>query len=318
MTGAEGMIDEQALDWVIRIRDPEFAGWDAFAQWLEQDPAHARAYDAMAAIDADLPALIPAASAIPSPANDVESVPGWRRPWRWVGGGAVAAALVAVLSVGMFDRAAPYSIQTAAGEHREVTLDDGTRIALNGGSTLRLDHNDARFAALDRGEAVFTVTHDVKNPFRLHVGQAILEDAGTVFNVTRDAGITRVGVAEGAVIYNPGFEAIHLPAGRALRANDSDSQIAVRSISPKQVAGWQSGHLSYEDTAVSDIASDFARNLGIRVTVAPAVATARFTGTFALNRDASGFFATAAPLMGLSAVRQADGWLLKEADAPPQ
>jgi transmembrane sensor len=54
------MLHEEALGWVIRTRDPEFTEWDAFTLWLEADPAHAPAYDALLAADADLPDLLPA------------------------------------------------------------------------------------------------------------------------------------------------------------------------------------------------------------------------------------------------------------------
>jgi transmembrane sensor len=42
----------------------------------------------------------------------------------------------------------------------------------------------------------------------------------------------------------------------------------------------------------------------------------RFTGTIRLDRNPELFFAGAAPLMGLTAIKQGDGWLLKEGDGP--
>ncbi|MEJ8629191.1 FecR/PupR family sigma factor regulator [Sphingomonas sp. I4] len=45
-------LEEQAIDWHIRQRDMSAAEWDAFATWLEDSPAHARAYDAVAMADA--------------------------------------------------------------------------------------------------------------------------------------------------------------------------------------------------------------------------------------------------------------------------
>ena len=46
-------IEARAIDWMIRQRDPSFAEWDAFADWLAEDPGHADAYDAIASLDAD-------------------------------------------------------------------------------------------------------------------------------------------------------------------------------------------------------------------------------------------------------------------------
>lgn len=306
------MIEEQALAWVIRTRDPEFADWEGFTLWLESDPAHAAAYDRLSLADDAVPALLPDAPAVPRPANDPGDR-GWR-PWRWIGGGAIAAVLLALVSITIFPRSDPYSITTAPGEQREIALADGTRIALNGDTHLRLDHHNPRFAALDRGEAVFTVTHDASDPFRVTVGQAVFEDAGTIFNITRAAGVTRIGVSEGEVIYNPRAEAISLPAGRALRSEDGAGKVVVSAVSPQAVASWRQGRLMYDNAPLSDIAGDIARSIGVPVRAAPAAAAMRFTGTVMVDRDAARFFSTAAPLLGVKAERTNGEWLLKEGD----
>ena len=307
------MLNEEALAWVIRTRDPDFIDWDAFTTWLEADVAHASAYDALLAADADLAEIVPAEPAtLPTRAND----PGERRwrPMRWIGGGAIAAALVAAVSIGTLNRADIYSVTTRPGETRSIALDDGTRIDLNGGTTLRLDRNNARFAALDNGEAAFTVRHDARDPFRVTAGSAVFEDAGTVFNIVHTNSATRIGVSEGKVIYNPKAEAIALPAGRAL-AQDA-AGVRVTDVAPEAVASWRQGRLTYANAPVEQISGDIARSLGVSVRFTPQAGATRFTGTIRLNQDPAAFFAGAAPLMGLSAVRQGDGWLLKEGNAP--
>lgn len=301
-------MDQEALAWVIATRDPQFDDWDAFTLWLEGDPAHAAAYDALMAADADLDTIIPPESVtMPVAANDVAPR---RRPWRWLGGGAIAAALVAAVSIGTFNRADIYTVTTRPGETRSIALDDGTKIELNGGTSLRLDHKNARFAALDSGEAAFTVRHDAANPFRVTVGDAVFEDAGTVFNIVHASGATRIGVSEGKVIYNPQAEAIALPAGRGL-ADDADG-LRVMDVAPAAVASWRQGNLVYANAPVTQVGEDIARSLGVTVHFTPQAGASRFTGTIRLDRDAARFFAGAAPLMGLSAVRQGDAWLLKE------
>src|SRR3546814_6237810 len=82
-------------------------------------------------------------------------------------GGAVAAALVGAISLqglGLFGGTNP--IETAPGEHRTVTLADGSTIAINGASRLVLDDDRQRFARLERGEAMFHVVHKDDEPFR--------------------------------------------------------------------------------------------------------------------------------------------------------
>jgi transmembrane sensor len=225
-------------------------------------------------------------------------------------GGAIAAVLVATVSLAVFNRSDIYTVTTKPGEIRMIALDDGTKIELNGGTTMRFDRKDARFAALDAGEAAFTVRHDEANPFRVTVGDAVFEDAGTVFNIVHTDVATRIGVSEGKVIYNPGAEAIALPAGRAL-ADDAQG-LRVMDVAPASVASWRQGQLSYANAPVTQVGEDAARSLGLTVRFTPQAQAMRFTGTIRLDRDPARFFAQAAPLMGLSAVRQGDGWLLQE------
>lgn len=306
-------MQEEALGWVIRTRDPDFVDWEAFTLWLEGDPARADAYDALMAADTELDMIIPPESvAMPVAANDPGEPP--RRTWRWIGGGAIAAALVAAISVGMMTRADIYTVTTRPGETQTIALEDGTRIDVNGGTTLRLDRNDTRFAALDSGEAAFTVRHDEANPFRVTVGDAVFEDAGTVFNIVHSGGATRIGVSEGKVIYNPEAQAISLPAGRAL-ADDAQG-LRVMDVAPAAVASWRQGRLVYANAAVSEISQDIARSLGVKLTATPGALAMRFTGTIRLDKDPARFFAGAAPLMGLSAIRTGDGWVLKEGNGP--
>ncbi|PJG49372.1 iron dicitrate transport regulator FecR [Sphingobium sp. LB126] len=313
------MMNEEALGWVIRTRDPEFADWEAFTGWLEADPAHAAVYDALMAADADLAEIVPAEPvSIAVPANDA-GPRGWK-PMRWpkfaMAGGAVAAALAGVVSLHLMNRPDIYTVTTRPGETRTVALDDGTRVELNGGTTMRFDRRDARFAALDGGEAAFTVRHDAANPFRVTVGEAVFEDAGTVFNIVHSGSMTRIGVSEGEVIYNPKAEAIALPAGRALTHDESG--LRVMDIATDSVASWRQGRLTYANAPVAQISGDIARSLGVKLDATPGAGAMRFTGTIRLDRDPVRFFGQAAPLMGLRAVRQGDVWLLKEGDGPPR
>src|SRR3546814_584527 len=163
-------IDAQASDWLIRQRDPAFADWDAFADWLAEDPAHGDTYDAIASLDVDLAALPPTEQ--PGVVWDAEPVRR-RTPSRRVWfGGAVAAALVGAISLqglGLFGGTNP--IETAPGEHRTVTLADGSTIAINGTSRLVLDDDRQRFARLERGEAMFHVVHKDDDPFVVEAGK---------------------------------------------------------------------------------------------------------------------------------------------------
>ena len=163
MAAADRQRADAALDWVRRIHDPSFADWEAHAAWLEADPRNLDAFDeASLTIEAATADLAPPrsrmASPIPTNDNAIEPVAAQHHGARWGAGLglAIAASLVAVIALPpmMPGGAQPYLLQTAAGEQRSVALPDGTTIALNGDSRVRLDHSNARIAVLEQGEAV--------------------------------------------------------------------------------------------------------------------------------------------------------------------
>lgn len=299
-------MESAALDWVIRLREPAFDGWEDFEAWLAADPVHAETYHRLAAADADMARLLASA---PSPRPIIAPSPGrsfTRRRWL---GGAIAASVAALVGVAMIDRQpALYQIETAPGERRSVTLQDGSRIALNGGTSITLDRKDARYAVLHRGEALFDVIHDEAAPFRVAVGEAKLVDVGTRFNVIREGKTTAVQVAEGAVIYNPDSTAVRLDAGRTLRAIDGDALLALGTMSPASIAGWKDGRLIYDGQTMAEIAADLSRWSGQPVRVDPRVAEQRFRGVLSLGDGDD--IVRLAPLLEVDVRKSGQEWVL--------
>lgn len=301
-------INSAALDWVIRMQDPDFEGWEAFESWLEADPAHADAYHAMALADQDIAAKIPAAPIV-KPAPILQPVP--RRISRSWFGTAVAASVAVVAGYAVLEtRPDPYLVETPAGVSRTLVLADGTRLDLNGGTRLLLDRRAPREAVLEQGEVVFTVVHDDRRPFRVGVGPASLVDVGTIFNVARTGPLTTVAVSEGAVVFNPDREAVHLPAGRSLRAVDGAATIVVSNTPAATIGSWRSGRLVYDGAPIGDVAADLARNTGLTIIADPAVANRPFRGVISLAGDRSALPAGLGPLLGVRVVHDGKTWRL--------
>ena len=61
------MLREAALDWFVRVNDPDFDAWDDFTGWLEKDPANADAFHAIAHNQAEMLPLVDAAATAPTP-----------------------------------------------------------------------------------------------------------------------------------------------------------------------------------------------------------------------------------------------------------
>ena len=294
-------IDEAARLWAIRVGDPGFAEWAGFTTWLEADPAHAAAYDTALADEAWGTALV---AALPA-AADV-SPPSRRWPMQAI---AACAALLALIGgAGLWYAGQPTVYTTAAGEHREIALADGTRIALNGATRLSVAARDPRQVTLADGEAVFEVHHDAAHPFAVTVGTARLVDLGTVFDVATAAGRIDVAVASGSVGYRGQGRSLRLVGGEALALAGPDAAPVVHAVDASAVGTWRTGTLSYTDAPFAQVAADLTRTLGVRVTVAAGLGGRRFTGTLALAGDPGEAMRRVSAVMGVAIDRQGDGW----------
>lgn len=59
MSNRRSGVEEQAVEWLVRLRDPAFADWDSFTAWLETDATHAEVYEALALADEQVATLFP-------------------------------------------------------------------------------------------------------------------------------------------------------------------------------------------------------------------------------------------------------------------
>ncbi|MFC0104348.1 FecR family protein [Sphingopyxis terrae] len=302
--------EAQAIDWIVRQRAPDFDDWDGFADWLAEDPGHAEIYDALASLDVDLAALPPTAPSV-SPANDPAD-DNRSTPRRWWLGGAVAAAIFGVVALPSFDLSGSRDvIQTAAGEHRTITLADGSRIEINGGSTLQLDKDRPRFARLESGEAMFHVVHRSDSPFVVETGGTRIVDLGTAFNVVRADNRIAVAVSEGIVLYSPDRAKLRLVAGQAIDARDGDTQPPrIRRVDTATVGGWRSGLLVYDGASLQTVADDLKRTAGISVQIDPSASRLSFRGTLVVDKGSDRTVADLAALSGAKAERRGDGWVV--------
>lgn len=309
----DGGIPTTAATWFVRLAeaDAKESHWEEFTTWLEQDPRHSRAYERVCEADSDLLEVM--ANRLPEAANDDGGgVAPLLRRRGFLGGAMAAVALVAAVFLWPTAPDPPSfeTIRTAAGEVRSISLANGSRIELNGGTHLELASEDASLVRLIEGEAAFYVARGDGAPLTVEVGDLTLVDRGTVFNVVRGGGWIRVGVAEGEIVANPGREAVSLPAGRSLRFAEGSGRFALERTDPTNVTGWRQGRLAYRDAPASMVAADLARNLGVDVAVEDELTSRRFTGVIQLTGEPSTIISTSAGLMEGRAVRDGDGWRL--------
>ena len=289
----------QAADWVARLHADDASGedWLRLETWLAESAAHRAAYDQAEMIWAELgagrqaileqlDAHAPVSNVVEFARRKAPPAAGWRRAARF-GIPAVAAA-VAALVLGPLLISPTVTYVTAPGEHRDVVLSDGTRIAMNGGSTLRVRMTGSeRRVEMDNAEAAVDVTHDPGRPFLVAGGESQVRVVGTAFDISRSAGDTRVVVARGIVEVRDtaGGAPVRLTVGQSLQRDDATDQVALSRTDPAAAMAWREGRLIYDNRPLTEVAADLSRAFRTPFTVAPNARGLRFSGVLELDGE---------------------------------
>ncbi len=293
-------IHDSALNWFVRLRDadaPE-AAWLEFMTWLEADPAHARAYDRIeqtwAALDASPAPSTDTNNIIVAPiaANDVGPRRDGKRFGRaWLAPFAASAA-AAVMAVGLWPEISGqgrFQSYRTDDVPREITLSDGTEIAMNRHSELRVRiGSQRRDVTLADGEVAFDVAHDAQRPFIIAANDHQVRVLGTAFNVVNHDGQFSVGVSRGLVaVSGTGFaQPVHLSAGH--RVVQTGGTAAVTSaVDGNETTAWRQGVLVYREADLNAVAEDLSRYFNKPVSVSTSARALRFTGALRIGDEAT-------------------------------
>ncbi|HEY3947891.1 FecR family protein [Phenylobacterium sp.] len=306
----EGRVAEEAARWFASLQGEAATGddWLAFERWILASPAHARAYEQLERLWVDLDQaeiarelggrpLVAAARRVRGQADASRRASGRSDPTRrrlWIGaGGAIAAALVVAVGVGLKPSGAPGQVYaTAPGQTRTVTLADGTRIQLNSASriTVRFDR-DARRVEMADAEAVFDVTHDARRPFLISAGDRQVRVVGTQFNLRRRDGLMDLTVSRGTVEVRPAdrldAQPTKVTVGQELTHAEGQPAQVLKVADPDVAFAWTNGQLIYRDQPLSAVAADLTRRFGTPVRAADArTAALRFSGVLVVDNQA--------------------------------
>jgi transmembrane sensor len=297
-------IREGAANWISR-RDGD--NWDEAAQseldaWLAQSPAHMVAFLRAEAAWGRADRLV---ALKPQPGLRVSQT--MKDAWPTALRAVAAAAVIAVVGIAARDYlSAPEgkAYTTPVGGRETITLVDGSQIALNTDTVLRMDLGGKdRKVWLDRGEAYFHVTHNAARPFRVFIGTRTVTDLGTRFSVRQDTGRLEVAVMEGKVSFDAGDKAQDKPISLlpgdvaiATATNVSVTRKPTRALA--ESLGWQRGLLIFDNTTLSDAAAEFNRYNSEKLVVAASAAHLPVVGTFRAN-DVEAFARVTQEVFGL-------------------
>src|SRR5262249_47558599 len=155
-----------------------------------------------------------------------------------------------------------------------------------------------REIVLERGEALFTVAHDVQRPFAVTAGDTVVRAVGTAFSVRlRDHQQVDVLVTEGRVAIDPADDSVDaklpepvpVPNASTLSAGEAVSikahrQLRVLKIADEDVSrkiAWTQGRILFGRVTLAEAVAEFNRyNRRQLVIDDPAVAGIRIGGAF--------------------------------------
>lgn len=230
-----------------------------------------------------------------------------RRPARKVAGTALVAALLAGLW--WADPAwRSETVQTAVGEQGRWTLGDGSSIALNTHSSLRVESRiRSRRFVLDQGEAAFQVVHNWR-PFSVQAGSTKVLDIGTTFTVKRNPTGAEVTVQQGAVeVFEASGQVRTLRAGQAVQAVETGAAHPLREVDAAAVGAWQQGRIVFDGTPLAEALAELQRHRAAPIVLGDSRAgQLRLSGAYDL-RSLEALLDTLPQALPVTVVRAPDG-----------
>jgi transmembrane sensor len=323
----------EASVWIVRLhgahRTPELEA--GLRLWLQANPDNATEFERVTAVWESAPHA--SIAGLPRVVHRERRSPTARRF-------SIAATLLLVVAGGAFviyREEQDDEYVTAIGEQRTVPLEDGSRIALNSNSQVRIEFTaDKRTVRLLHGEAFFEVAHNKERPFVVIAGDNQVTAVGTAFEVRYEPYRIEVILVEGKVNVTSTVEPLIAPAtvsssktglgklsssayamtaGERLRV--AKGVPAVIDAPPVDaVTAWRRGEVMLDDTPLSDAVAEMNRyNKSPLVIDGSNTAALRVSGIYHTG-DLEGFAQTVAQLYGLQLTREGGRIHLRSA-APP-
>jgi transmembrane sensor len=257
----------EAGEWIQRLNestDPLLA--EDWLKWCQSDPENLPAFEGIQAVWDGFSVVTPARAA--------------RSRIAWAAAAGILIVAGAATWFGL-RYSAEQVFDTAISEQRMETLSDGSRLDLAPDSRVSVRFTRAaREVRLDRGEAFFTVAHNIARPFVVHVNGLTVTAVGTAFDVRAGPSSTEVTVSEGRVSVGPAnAPATGAGVGERVTFSGHARRLSVAAVDPRIADSWRDGTLQYVGEPLEDVVSDVNRYSRRKIAVAPALLQSRFTGT---------------------------------------
>jgi len=285
-------IYEEAALWWTRRQETGAEVRAAFARWLEADPRHGEAYDAIEqawdAFDVVLPEVEPDSDHVvvaPSVLAARRNRPISRR---WFGAGLVGTAAAAGAGIFLWQKARreSYEFITGVGQSRRETLPDGSVVDLDANSHLRVAFDGwKRRLDLVKGRVLFDVARDANRPFVVTAATETVTALGTLFWVEVRNAETTVSLIRGRVLAETAGESVELAPGDLIAFGGGRRIRLVHNTDAATTQAWRTGRLIFDNEPLARVAERMNDYSADKIVVGdPRTGAMRISGSFLAGR----------------------------------
>jgi transmembrane sensor len=317
----------QAAAWRVRLAENDLEGCPELSAWLAEDARNAAAWKHVQSDwtlfedHATAPEILELRSAALAHAHEAGRGR-WVRSRRFAIAHrlGIAAGILMLAAGGLFVwMRQPDIYTTRAGERRMITLADGSQVALDSRSEVKVQYSaHARELTLTKGQARFDVAHDIEKPFSVTAEGHKVIATGTSFNVDLFGSDVLVTLLEGRVVVAsmPALSdptKVEIPLPRITL--DAGEQVVFAPRTPPSVArvnlgqatAWENGEIVSENDSLTTVVARINRYAEHAVVIAdPQTAELRISGVFHTG-DIDGFISTIVTYLPVRANKDADG-----------
>ena len=290
---------EQAAQWFARSRAEDFSEKDRVQldAWLKADASHKAAFKEMEETWQEVGFLL---SPFPLPDRHVAPERNHLFTWPRFQLAGLAAMFLLVISILIFRSeitnywtlimGEEITYRTEIGETQKITLKDGSRLEMNGHSSVTVCFTKwRRKVDLPEGEVFFQVAYNTQRPFEVRSHQGMVQVLGTSFHVRSRNGRVAVDVENGRVQVitdpekNSGISGrgVIIKGGQGVDYNWSGRMDRMRVARLNEVSAWRKGKIVFRSKRLWEVLQELEYYHMVKLKLGDKkLRNSRFTGTF--------------------------------------
>ena len=312
----------EAAAWLARLHaeNRDAADEAAVRAWLNANPAHALAFEAMDRMWSDVGGIAdPRTDLRPDLRSGREPVRAGR-PIQSLASRRALLTGVGLLAVtggsALFWRSASAKVyETEVGEQKHVALDDGSQLFLDAQTRITVSFSETeRVVDMQYGRANFRIVPDLKRPFIVEAAEHKIVATRCNFDVRCEDGQVQVVLIHGEADVKPasasGGQGERLKAGERLVASNDVEKRDKPDMT--HVLAWQTGYEMFDKEDLAQAVEEMNRYSTAKLAVDPGIAGFKVSGMYRVG-DNSAFAHALTKLLPIT-VRQIGDTLVLSAD----